>query len=198
MKRQRGIADGWLYLIGLIVVLGLVSGIVYGVTSYINGVDAKGYARGRQEVEAAWQEREAKINGEAAARIAAADARVREAERRGAQDVADVRTEYQRLVKGKDNALQIALNSLHAGTGGLFVNAQCPDTAGAAPGGNAPGGTAGAAARADGTRRAELSAADSEFLLTLGSQADTVAIRLGKAQDLIASYYRLCGKPAGR
>ena len=56
MKRQRGFLEGpLLYLVLGIALLGALAGLVGIWKSYINGVDKKGYDRGRLEITAKWE-----------------------------------------------------------------------------------------------------------------------------------------------
>ena len=169
-SRQRGIADGWLYLIGIIVLLTILTWIGTAI-----------YRAGAKSERAEWQEREAKINAAIATKIEAANKRVREAEQSIASQVADAATEYQRALKGKDDALNIALNSLRAGTGRLFVSATCP-----APGGNTADSAAAGAGRRDGAAgTAILGEADSTFLLAEASRADGIVHQLAACQAVV-------------
>ncbi len=166
MKRQRGITTGW--LIGIIA-LGFLL-----VASYFFGRHD-----GSKINETAWQAREAKINARAAVQIKAATDRVREIEAGHAIQLNAVDAYYQRKLKGKNDALEIALNAVSAG-GRLYAHATCPPAAG-----NSDGqATAGAGVR-DGGTRAELSAADSTFLLRIGAEADSVVLQLRACQAIV-------------
>ena len=56
MRRQRGFLEGpLLYLVLGIALLGALAGLVGIWKSYINGVDKKGYDRGRLEITAKWE-----------------------------------------------------------------------------------------------------------------------------------------------
>ncbi len=49
MRRQAGIADGWLLLAGLLFAAGLVTTAIVAGTSYLKGVEQKGYLRGQAD-----------------------------------------------------------------------------------------------------------------------------------------------------
>jgi hypothetical protein len=51
VRLQRGIADWWLIVIAAVVILSLISGIVYGVKSWGEGLEERGYKRGKSEVQ---------------------------------------------------------------------------------------------------------------------------------------------------
>ena len=191
MKRQRGIADLWLLAIVVVAILAALAGAITAWKSYTNGIDQKGYERGKQEVDAKWQARESEINADSAAKIEAANERVIKAERKGAQDVAGIRTDYATKLRGKDESLKIALDSLRDGSGRLSIPADC--ASGPPIDRNATGNAGGASPRDNGTGRTYLPDSLAADVLKLGAEADAVTIRLGKAQDLIASYYALCG-----
>src|SRR3990167_10120744 len=80
--------------------------------------------------ESKWQTREAQINAESAKKIQEANDRVRGIEQDIAQLLARESEGYQRKLKEKDDALNIALDSVRDGTGRLFVSATCPPTGG--------------------------------------------------------------------
>lgn len=62
-KYQRGLFGlGVIHLIAGIAILGLITGIVYGVKSYINGVDENGYQRGKAEVMSLWAQESIKAD----------------------------------------------------------------------------------------------------------------------------------------
>ena len=162
---------GNILLYGLLVlaILGVLSGIGYAI-----------YDAGRKAERAEWQARETRIAGETALKLEAANKRVRETEQAIAAAIEDASIWYQGKLKEKDNALNIALNGLRAGTGRLFVTARCP-----APGGDPATGPAAGAGGRDGPTRAELSAADSEFLLRRGAEADGIVHQLTACQAVI-------------
>lgn len=193
MKTQRGIADGWLYLIGVVVVLGLISAIIYGVTSYLNDVDAKGYKRGKEATEAAYAKRDNE-----ALRIANAEiqrlqneARARELEhtKKLAVIAAQRAKEKADAQKQKDNDRD-AIDS-----GALELRdpgaAACP-----APGGGGAAAAAGSGgAGSDAKAGRNLSPAASRFLLDLVNEADDVARQLASAQQVIEEQIRTCNTP---
>src|SRR3990167_6385602 len=116
--------------------------------------------------ESKWQTREAKINSESAKKIQEANDRVRGIEQDIAQLLASESEGYQRKLKEKDDALNIALDSV--ATVGLFSHGPaCPPT-----GGNAAGGIASPASGRDGQARAKLPDEDAKFLLSEANRAD--------------------------
>src|SRR3990167_4177813 len=79
--------------------------------------------------ESKWQTREAQINAESAKKIQEANDRVRGIEQDIAQLLADESSGYQRKLKEKDDALNIALDSV--ATVGLFSHGPaCPQASG--------------------------------------------------------------------
>jgi prophage endopeptidase len=151
-------------LIAVMALLGLVAHLIY---------DAGGDAR-----EAPWLKREAAINADAAARIKAAEERVRAAEFRATQAQADIDAAYQRGLKENDDAKNTALAQLRAGRR-LFIGAQCPPAGSPVPDPAAP------ARSGDGGASAELSEPAAEWLVGLASEADAVARQLAACQAVI-------------
>ena len=168
MNHQRGIATGWLYLIGLIVLLSLLSGIATAI-----------YHAGAKSERAEWQAREARINAESAIKIEAANRRVRDIEQDIAQLLANESAGYQAKLKEKDHALQIALDSV--ATVGLFSHGPaCPPSGGD----SASSPPAGASGR-DGAARAKLPDEDARFLLSEASRADKIVEQLTACQGVL-------------
>lgn len=130
--------------------------------------------------ETAWQEREAAINAEAATKIAAADKRVRDAERAMAVNLVAVDTVYQTKLQEKDHALDVARTAAHVG--GLWVNAACPPVAG-----NAAATAPAAAGLGDGQTRVRLSEQAADFLIGEASRADRIVEQLTACQQVITA-----------
>ena len=145
---------------------------------------AGAYVAGRHDGakinEAAWQKREAEINGKQADLIAKANQAVREEEHAKAQKFVEISTTLQGKIKEKDRALQIALDSVKSGTGRLFVTASCP-----APSGDAKGSVTAGASRNNDATRAYLPTETSETLLRIGAEADSVVLQLLSCQDIL-------------
>jgi hypothetical protein len=136
------------------------------------------YKAGGDAREAPWLKREAATNADAAARIKAAEERVRAAVARATQAQADIDAAYQRGLKENDDAKNVALAQLRAGRR-LFIGAQCP------PGGSAVPDPAAPASGGDGGATAELSEPAAEWLVGLASEADAVARQLTACQAVI-------------
>jgi prophage endopeptidase len=148
----------------LAAVLGFIAYLIYNA-----GGDAR---------EAPWLKREAATNADAAARIKAAEDRVRAAVARATQARADIDAAYQRGLQENDDAKNTALAQLRAGRR-LFIGAQCPASGSAVPDPAAPAGVG------DGGARAELSEPAAEWLVGLASEADAVARQLAACQAVI-------------
>jgi len=168
MKNQRGFGL-IVYAVAALAIVAALSAIAWAI-----------HNAGVKSERAVWQQREAKINVETAIKIDAANKRIQEKEREIAVLLTDASEWYQAKITEKENALNTALNSLRDGTGRLFVNATCP-AAGGDPATAAPA----AAGGRDGSTRAELSRADSEFLLRLGAEADAVVLQLTACQAVV-------------
>lgn len=159
----------------------IIVGVLVALVTVGAGGYFKGESAGKAKVEAAWQQRESKINAESANNIAAANDRVREVERATAMNIAAVDTTYQGKLREKSNALDIALNAVRSGAVRLSGHgAACP-----APAGNPAGPIAAGAGIGDGGARSQFSQQDSEFLLRIGSEADAIVAQLQACQQVI-------------
>ena len=126
-----------------------------------------------------WQAREAKINADTANKIKEESDRVRGLEQDIAQLLANESAGYQKKLKEKDDALNIALNSV--ATVGLFSHGPaCPPV-----GGNPAGSPTSPASGRDGAARAKLPDEDARFLLTEASRADKIVEQLTACQGVI-------------
>lgn len=68
--RQRGaIAEGYIWLIGAIVVILVLTGLVVAAKSFIADVEKKGYERGKKEVEAKWGDADREANAKHALEV---------------------------------------------------------------------------------------------------------------------------------
>lgn len=165
MKTQHGIAEGWLLgIIAMVVIIGVTNAVTWHISA--------------KYTESGWQKREAQINAEAATKIAAADARVRDAERAMATNLAGVDAHYQGQLKEKDNALNIALNAVR--DRGMWTHSACTPVAG-----NPAGAAAAGASVGDGSARCRLSDADAGFLLSEASRADRIVEQLSACQAVV-------------
>lgn len=191
--RQRGIADGWLYLIGVVVVLGLIYGIFQAVTGYLEDVDANGYKRGVKETKADYAERDNEALRKAAARIKELEDQARAQERAHAKELA--RIEAQRAKEKADAQKQQDNDRAAIDSGALELHdpdaAACP-----APGGGGAQASVGAGAGVrDAKAGRKLSPAAARVLLALANEADDVARQLASAQQVIEEQIRTCNTP---
>ena len=198
MKKQLGIADGWMYLIGLVVVLALIVGGIYEVKSFVDGVDAKAYARGIKETEATYAQRDNAALKAANARIAELTDAVRAAEQEGQRKLDLI---AQQREKDRSNAKIQHDRDVAAARAGTLVlrDPGQSNTACTAAGDRGSRAEAGASAgNGDGRAKAGLSGEAAEFLLTLTDDADDVARQLAAAQQVIIQDRLTCNAvPAG-
>lgn len=181
MRWQRGIADGWLLLAGVLVLCGLGLAALFGVKSWEHGIDQRGYTRGVNETSARYEARDKSallaMTKERDALQAMLDAQRKASETKIRQMADEYRkgkeareAQYQRdLAAVRDGSLKLRDpgQTARAGTG-------CSETAG---GENQPAGSGpGAAGAGDG----QLSAEASGFLLWLASEADRLAEKVNK------------------
>lgn len=122
--RQRGIADLWLVLIGAVVLLGLLTALMIAGTSYLKGVEHKGYLRGKAEIQLKFDEFKGAI---AKAGQVAETARVaKEAADRLSKEKADA----QNLTLKRDLAdTRKRLRDARAGAGGSLLPQPSPGAA---------------------------------------------------------------------
>lgn len=117
MRLQRGIADAWLILIALAIVLGLL-GWVY------HAIDSRAYTRGKAEITQAWEkanreqrDKEAKQTASAAGKVEDGNAKARVVYRTITQTVDRVvdRPVYRNLCLD-DDGLRIAATAINGST----------------------------------------------------------------------------------
>ena len=184
MKKQRGIATGWLYLIGLIVFVGALTGLVIAWKSYTDGLIQEGYDRGRQEIEAKYAKRDNDQLRIANAEIQRLQNAARAAELEGTKRLAAIATQRE---KERQNAKVQHERDLAAVRAGTLVLRDPGQIAACAPvGDSGPGPEAGAtAAQRDGTQAGGLSREATEFLFGEANRADDVVAQLASAQAVI-------------
>jgi hypothetical protein len=194
MKRQRGvIATGWLYLAGVLLVLGAIWGITATASSYLEGVRAEAVKAGRDECDAAYKLRDNAQLRTALDRVKTLEEAARKTERAHAAELTSIGNQ---LTKEKANAkarknkfdADIASGALVV-RGDAFQAGACPAVSGGGAG-SAPGAGAGGG---DGPPACELSAAARSDLLAVGDDADDTAIQLAAAQAVIVEDRRVCG-----
>jgi heme exporter protein D len=172
MRKQRGITSGWLVLIGLVVMLGLIAESVQQVKSYLDDVDARADARGYQRAKGEYEAALSAQKAEAARQLAAANAEVLAeiAHRENVRN--ELEAENAKLMARIDTQTAVNLGLVRA-AGGLRDPGRTP---GRGPGSH---GTEGAATDAAGNGdcsagRARLSDEAAQFLLDLTAGADKV------------------------
>ena len=187
---QRGIADGWVLLIGLVVVLGLLAGLAFTVKSYLDGVDKKGYDRGKQETEAIYAKRDNDALKAANARIQALQTEARAIEAMHAKQVMAINDKYQKDKSDEIVKRDRVIAGLRDGTTRLYVQLApgraAPSTGSPVPeAGACRGGTDGTGATGI------LGQADSAFLVTEAGEADRITIKLTGVQAALKACMEL-------
>ena len=175
MNSQRGIADGWLILFG---VLAIAGACWYAYQT----IDSKAYARGKTETESAYQKRDNDALRAANARIQALQNERRAIE---AMHAAQVNTIAETLQRSLDDekAKRADLERRYS-AGELRLRdpgAKCP----AAGGGSRVPETRSGAPRGDAPAGVELSGQAAQFLFDLATNADETARRLTACQSVI-------------
>lgn len=132
MRRERGIALGWMYLIGTAAVIASLGGIFYAV-------DHRGYVRGKAEVQAEWN---AAVDAEAAREVVQSNAAASNLESKNAQ----ARVVYRTITQAVDKYIDrpVYRNVCFDADGVRDVNAALSGTLAAAgqPDGRVPGSDA--------------------------------------------------------
>lgn len=181
-RRQRGIVQGWLLLIGVIVILGLIGGIAYQVKSTIADADKHGYDRGVEETTAAYAKRDNAALAAANIRINELQEAARKREREHAAQLNDISGQYQQEVGNANRKVADLTRRVRAGDLRLRdPGAVCAAQGG---GGRVPEASGSAGGR-DGGTGTELSAATAEFLISEANRADDVARQLAACQAVV-------------
>lgn len=184
MKRERGLVGLPQLLVGL-AILAAIAAIVYGVTAYLDDVDAKGYTRGQKETAAAYEKRDSEKLAKATARVKELEDQVRAQERQHAVQLAGISAQYQEDLANVEKAKRDFVAGVHSGRirlldPGAAAGPRCPGGSG-----GAPGETAAAAGGRDGPAPGELSREAAEFLLGLASEADALVKQLTACQRVV-------------
>ena len=186
--RQRGFLIGAAlqYIIGAVVILGLIGSIIWWADRNI--ATSAGVKKGEANKEAEYAKRDAKALREAIAAKDKAEKEKAAAEKLNADLVAAASTDYQKgLSDGKKN-VAVAIARVHAGYGlrdpGRSAEpAECPASGSAPPG----PGTSGR----DGAKGAKLSDQSATFLLSLAGEADEVVRQLTACQGVVSADRRV-------
>lgn len=188
MSNQRGvIADGWLYLIGLIVFIVVCTVAFKAWTSYIGSVDQQGYDRGKAEALKSVGDRDRKELQDAIRDKNQAQLKLDTAlkENQDAQKVSDAA--YR---KGKqDGKAQSDRDNAAIQSGALVLRSHQGQATGSGSGlRDAVGNTnqvAGCRSGSDGDGDNRLSPDDSKFLLWVGSEADRLKKKVNALIDIV-------------
>lgn len=192
MKKQRGIATGWLYLIGLVALIAVTWGLIHAVTSYIDGVDAKAYKRGADEVRKEVALRDQSALQKANARIVELTVLVRAAEQEGQRKLDLI---AQQSEKDRANAkVRRDRDVAAARSGTLVLRDPGTVTTCAASGDRSAGAeTLAGAGVGDGGTPGQLSGPVTADLFALVDDADDLAKQLASAQAVIRQDRLTCG-----
>lgn len=185
--------SGWMYLAAGLAALAMVSALFFSVVSYLDGLDAKGYARGVEKERAAWLERENEELTGANAEIVELTNKYRKLEQESAANMADIAAQHE---KDQDNAQAQRDADIAAVVAGS-LKLRDPDRAATGPADC--GGTASQAAASpaggDSKAGAEFSGAATAFLLNEANRADEIVRQLNRAIDVIQTdrMVKICG-----
>lgn len=185
MNKQRGIIAGYVYLVGAIAILGLLSGMAYMAKSYLDGVKTDAHAAGHK---AALLEVAQRDNTQFAAvqkRVLQLQAELAAAEQRRRDEVARIDQEGTDALRKVEKERDAARRSAAQYAGRLRdPGVRPPDCGGAGGGGDAAAATvagAGVDPGPGGARGGELSQRAGEFLRGEADRADEVVFKLNHA-----------------
>lgn len=191
-QRQRGIADLWMLLIGVLVVLGLIAAIVYGVKSYVDGERQIAYQAGEKTERALWQKRESEELAAANTEILRLKSALDEQAQRHINELAAAGADYENKRRENEARSDRFIGDVMSGRIVLRDPGRTAGRQGAGPGaGNAAAGTVGAGDAAAG---AALSLEATRFLWGEASLADAIVDQLTLAQREYRSLYEVCKK----
>jgi hypothetical protein len=192
VKKQLGIATGWLYLIGLVVLVVAVTGLIHAGNSFVASVEKKGYDRGVNETTASYAKRDNDALVKAQTRITFLEEQARDRERADAKKNAELAA--QRAKEKRDAEKQRAADYAAAAAGALVLRdpGQNP-----APGPNAGGRGASAPSFGPGSGNngappGQLSPKVTGDLFALVDDADDLAKQLASAQARIRQDLTTC------
>ena len=197
MKRQRGMANGWILLglvIGIIVALTF---LVHAVTSYVDDVDAKAYQRGVEQQKAADAKAVNDKLQKALARVAELEAEKAKREAEHAAVIAEIDAKGQKEVANAKARSDRFIDDVHAGRIRLFD----PRRSGESCAGGSDRGTGAAqpgAGLGDGAPASELPRAYVERVertLKLGAEADEVVAQLTACQGIVGADRKATSSP---
>lgn len=185
--KQRGIAQGWLLLIMLIVLAAAVAGAIGAWNHYISGVETRAHDAGVAETKAAYEARDNKALADAIAERNAAQARLDKALADNQKLTDAAGADYAKGVKdGKDQAAR-DVAAVRAGTLVLHDPGATACVAGSGQASAGDGKVAGGEAGVAGTGNPGLSAGASEFLLGLAAEANRLRDKVKALQAVVVA-----------
>lgn len=188
MRNAKGFGQADL-MITAGVVLALVL-LVAGALFYVAHERAAGKEEGVTEEKGRWQAREAQELATANAEILRLQAAMDELERRLIREVANLEEKNRREMKDAERQKDADVAAARAGT--LALRVPCKPAGGQGPGVNTAAGAVAAASGPDGAGTTELPRETTASLFSLANDADRIARKVGRLQDLVLVYYRAC------
>jgi hypothetical protein len=189
--RQRGIANGWLLLIGIIVLIVVAVIALKAWQDFIADVDHKGYERGKQEEKAVWLVREDKQHREHQAEMQRILDEKNAAAAKHLADLAAAHTDYQKRRADNEKDKDRFVADVRAGRIVLRDPGAKPAACPAPRGSEGPTIDA-ALAGGDGAAPGGLSLKLSEFLWSEAVRADAIVDQLRLAQAELKAMYEAC------
>ena len=192
MRTQRGIANGWLYLIAVVVLIVVCTAAFHAFTSYVERQEEQAYERGRQEVIAKYETRDHAALQKALADVQQLEQQARDKEKAHQQALDKIATQLAKEKADAKKQRESDIAGVRAGT--IVLRDPGATTACAAPSGaGATGATVASGPGSGAAAGGGLSPAATEFLFNLVNDADEVVRQLDKAIDVIEEDRRTCG-----
>lgn len=187
MYKQRGIiADGWLYFIAVIALIGALAGLVKVWDNYTSGLIQKGYDSGKAATEADYAERDNKALADAIAETKAVQAKLDAAKETNRTGGAERVAAYNQGVKNAKAQFYRDIADLNSGA--LVLRDYGKRTPAVTGIGQAPGGQDGASGGGlsiAGTGDCRLSAESSGFLFWLAGEANRLRDKTNNLIDQV-------------
>jgi hypothetical protein len=180
-----------------VAVLGGLVVAVLGLQWYLDTRDKRNQVVGEQRERQKWQAREISELAAANATILKLQAEVDALEKRLIKEVAYLETKHRREMRNAQKKKDRDVAAARAGALRLRVPVAGCSAPGESAGGRADGERPAAASGSDGTRTAQVSGEVTAVVVGIAHDADRLARKVTRLQDLVLVYYGACGKKDG-
>lgn len=190
MLKRKGFA--LVQLLVVLAIVGAMTGLVFAWKSYTDGLDAKGYERGKTEVSAALALRENTELVEVNLRLVAAQKTAHDLTVRAARELADSEARHNKEKENAEARTDALVTAARHGELILRDSGERPAVVGTDGDRGAPGGGAAAGPGAGEAGGAQLSGAAAAFLLSLTGEADMLAFRYNRLLTTYGTLESVC------